>query len=81
MFFLWDVIFGTAHISRRYPNAYGISHYRGDPWYAQVFWPVFKSNVPGSELAADGPMVLINDDRPVTGMNDALQIPASSAKD
>jgi hypothetical protein len=57
MFFLWDVIFGTAHISRRYPTAFGISHYEGDPWYAQVLWPVFKSNVPGSELAADGPVV------------------------
>jgi sterol desaturase/sphingolipid hydroxylase (fatty acid hydroxylase superfamily) len=57
MFFLWDVMFGTAHISRRYPKAYGISHYQGDPWYAQFLWPVFKSRVPGSELAADGPMV------------------------
>lgn len=57
MFFLWDVIFGTAHISRRYPNAYGISHYEKDQWYAQFLWPVFKSKVEGSELAADGPMV------------------------
>jgi hypothetical protein len=57
MFFLWDVIFGTAHISRQYPASYGISHYEGDPWYAQLMWPIFKSNVPGSELAAGGPMV------------------------
>ena len=57
MFFLWDVIFGTAHISRQYPREYGISHYEGDPWYAQLFWPIFKSNIPGSELAADGPVV------------------------
>jgi sterol desaturase/sphingolipid hydroxylase (fatty acid hydroxylase superfamily) len=57
MFFLWDVIFGTAHISRQYPSQYGISHYEGDPWYAQLFWPIFKSNIPGSELAADGPVV------------------------
>jgi sterol desaturase/sphingolipid hydroxylase (fatty acid hydroxylase superfamily) len=57
MFFLWDVIFGTAHISRQYPKAYGISHYEGDPWYAQLLWPIFKSNIPGSELAADGPVV------------------------
>jgi sterol desaturase/sphingolipid hydroxylase (fatty acid hydroxylase superfamily) len=57
MFFLWDVIFGTAHISRRYPMAYGISHYEGDEWYAQLFWPILKSKVEGSELAPDGPMV------------------------
>jgi len=57
MFFLWDVIFGTALISRKYPSAYGISHYQGDQWYAQLLWPVFKSKVPGSELAPDGPIV------------------------
>ena len=57
MFFLWDVIFGTAHISRQYPAAYGISHYEKDQWYAQFLWPVFKSRVEGSELAAGGPMV------------------------
>jgi sterol desaturase/sphingolipid hydroxylase (fatty acid hydroxylase superfamily) len=63
MFFWWDIIFGTAHISRQYPKAYGISHYEGDQWYAQLAWPLFKSKVPGSELAADGPMV--KDDVPL----------------
>ena len=60
MFFIWDVIFGTAHISRRYPKVYGISHYEGDEWYAQLFWPILKSKVKGSELAPDGPMVRQN---------------------
>src|SRR4029077_2490231 len=36
MFFLWDVMFGTAHISRQSPKAFGISHYEGDPWFVQV---------------------------------------------
>lgn len=57
MFFLWDVVFGTAWISRKYPEAYGISHYEGDEWYAQLLWPIVKSSVHGSELAAGGPMV------------------------
>ena len=57
MFFLWDVIFGTAHISRQYPKSYGISHYEGDEWYAQLLWPVFKSKKEGSELSAKGPAV------------------------
>jgi hypothetical protein len=57
MFFLWDLIFGTGYISRQYPKEYGISHYEGDPWYSQLLWPIFKSNIPGSELAADGPVV------------------------
>jgi sterol desaturase/sphingolipid hydroxylase (fatty acid hydroxylase superfamily) len=57
MFFLWDVIFGTGLVTREYPKSYGVSHYEGDEWYAQFLWPVFKSSIPGSELAADGPVV------------------------
>jgi sterol desaturase/sphingolipid hydroxylase (fatty acid hydroxylase superfamily) len=62
MFFLWDVIFGTALISRKYPKAFGISHYEGDQWYAQLAWPFFKSKVKGSELSAGGPAVRVEDD-------------------
>lgn len=51
MFFLWDVIFGTAKITRRYPEEYGIEEYPEDPWYAQVLYPIFKSNKEGSDLA------------------------------
>lgn len=61
MFFLWDIIFGTALITRKYPKAYGISHYEGDQWYAQLLWPIFKSKVEGSELAKDGPVVRTDD--------------------
>jgi sterol desaturase/sphingolipid hydroxylase (fatty acid hydroxylase superfamily) len=57
MFFIWDIIFKTAHISRKYPKSYGISHYEGDEWYAQLLWPIFKSKVSGSELSANGPVV------------------------
>lgn len=63
MFFLWDIIFGTALISRQYPKAYGISHYEGDQWYAQLLWPIFKSKVEGSELSADGPTVRVDVDK------------------
>jgi len=63
MFFLWDVLFGTAHISRQYPAYYGISHYKGDPWYSQLLWPLLKSNVAGSELAADG--TIVHEDVPI----------------
>jgi sterol desaturase/sphingolipid hydroxylase (fatty acid hydroxylase superfamily) len=71
MFFLWDVIFKTGHISRQYPKEYGISHYDGDPWYAQFLWPVLKSNVAGSELAAHGPVVRTDDETTVPEMNGA----------
>lgn len=57
MFFLWDIIFGTGIITRKYPSGYGIRHYQQEEWYAQFLWPVFKSQKSGSELAADGPVV------------------------
>lgn len=62
MFFIWDLIFGTALITRKYPSAYGISHYERDEWYAQFLWPVLKSKVPDSELSANGPMVRMDDE-------------------
>lgn len=57
MFFLWDIIFGTAKITRQYPTGYGIQHYKEEEWYAQFLWPIFKSKKEGSELAVNGPMV------------------------
>ena len=57
MFFLWDVIFGTGIITRRYPSGFGIKHYKQEEWYAQFLWPIFKSRKLGSELAPGGPMV------------------------
>lgn len=71
MFFIWDVIFGTALITRQYPKSYGISHYEGDQWYAQLLWPIFKSKIPGSELAEGGPAV----------REDVYPIPAFEARE
>jgi hypothetical protein len=38
----------------------GISHFEGDSWYAQCLWPVFRSNIAGSESAADGSAVKVD---------------------
>lgn len=57
MFFLWDMIFGTGIITRKYPAAYGYKEYKQEEWYAQFLWPVFKSKKEGSELAKNGPVV------------------------
>jgi sterol desaturase/sphingolipid hydroxylase (fatty acid hydroxylase superfamily) len=57
MFFLWDIIFGTGFISRRYPETFGIKHYQQEEWYVQFLWPLFKSKKQGSELSAGGPIV------------------------
>lgn len=57
MFFIWDVIFKTGIITRRYPTTFGTKAYRKEEWYAQFLWPIFKSKKEGSELAKNGPVV------------------------
>ena len=65
MFFIWDLIFGTGIITRKYPKSFGIKHYKSEEWYAQIFWPIFKSKKEGSELSKGGP--LVGDDPRYTG--------------
>jgi sterol desaturase/sphingolipid hydroxylase (fatty acid hydroxylase superfamily) len=57
MFFIWDVIFKTGIITRKYPTSFGIKHYQQEEWYAQFMWPILKSKKEGSELSSSGPMV------------------------
>lgn len=57
MFFIWDLIFGTGIITRKFPASYGIKHYKQEEWQAQFLWPLFKSKKAGSELAPNGPLV------------------------
>ncbi|MDX2195817.1 MAG: sterol desaturase family protein [Cytophagales bacterium] len=61
MFFLWDLIFGTGIITRKYPQSYGIKSYQQEEWYAQFAWPIFKSKKEGSELSSYGPEVMIDE--------------------
>lgn len=43
MFFLWDVIFGTAHITRKYPQHFGIEHLSESSWQQELFWPLVST--------------------------------------
>ncbi len=46
LLFFWDVLFGTAHITRQYPPAYGLSDDRAhgpEAWWVQFLYPVFRS--------------------------------------
>ena len=46
MLFLWDVLFGTARITRQYPPAYGLKDDRrhgSEKWYTQLLFPIFRS--------------------------------------
>jgi sterol desaturase/sphingolipid hydroxylase (fatty acid hydroxylase superfamily) len=51
MFFLWDIIFGTARITRKYPTVYGIPDDPDDDWKSHLYYPFIKSNKADSEIA------------------------------
>ncbi len=56
--FLWDVIFGTARITRRYPPRMGLVDdvvHGPEDWKVQVFYPLLRSRRPGSSLDGRGP--------------------------
>jgi sterol desaturase/sphingolipid hydroxylase (fatty acid hydroxylase superfamily) len=53
LLFLWDVLFGTARITRRYPPAYGLADDRRfgtEKWYVQIFYPFLRSHRQSSTL-------------------------------
>lgn len=50
LLYLWDTLFGTAKFTRdNYPSRYGIPNDPGDPWYAQLWWPLVRSPKRDSE--------------------------------
>ena len=43
LLFFWDVLFGTAKITRRYPKEYGIEGMFYANWKEQLCWPLYKT--------------------------------------
>lgn len=46
LLFAWDMLFGTALITRRYPPEFGLLDDRrhgSEAWYVQYFYPLFRS--------------------------------------
>ena len=46
LLFFWDVLFGTALISRQYPSAFGIQEeidLGTEHWRVQLFYPIFRT--------------------------------------
>lgn len=46
MLFIWDLLFGSAHITRKYPAKVGLiddNLFGPERWYHQMFYPVFQS--------------------------------------
>lgn len=55
--FFWDMLFGTAHITRRYPAQVGLKDdelFGKERWYIEMFYPVFTSKREHSALAPNG---------------------------
>lgn len=50
LLFIWDVLFGTAKITRQYPSKFGAWNQLKEPWYVQLFFPIIRSKDPRSEL-------------------------------
>jgi len=50
LLFIWDIIFGTAKITRKYPSKFGAWNQAKEPWYVQLFFPIIKSKDKSSEL-------------------------------
>lgn len=53
MFSVWDQLFGTAKFTRLYPTDLGLPNDPQDNWLSNFFYPVIKSNKPGSEISKD----------------------------
>lgn len=62
LLFFWDVLFGTAHITQKYPAQYGLREdqiFGAEKWWTELFYPVFKSKrqhsslVPGGKIYAE----------------------------
>jgi len=52
MFAFWDILFGTAIFTRKYPEEFGLQTDTDDHWSAHVFYPIIKSNHPNSNISA-----------------------------
>lgn len=50
LLFIWDIIFGTAKITRQYPTKFGAWNQINEPWYVQFMFPFIKSKDERSEL-------------------------------
>jgi len=50
LLFLWDIIFGTAKITRKFPTKFGAWNRVNEPWYVQLMFPLIKSKDERSEL-------------------------------
>jgi sterol desaturase/sphingolipid hydroxylase (fatty acid hydroxylase superfamily) len=57
LLFIWDIIFGSAHITQKYPAQVGLKDdqlFGQEHWYHQMFFPLFQSKREYSSLKFGG---------------------------
>ncbi|KWR87044.1 sterol desaturase family protein [Cupriavidus sp. IDO] len=57
LLFFWDILFGSAHITRKYPPGVGLQDdllFGQERWYIQMFYPLFQSRREHSALRFGG---------------------------
>lgn len=52
LLFFWDVLFGTAKITRTYPVSYGVENLAPASLGQQLLWPIFTENTARADTAA-----------------------------
>ncbi len=52
LLFFWDVLFGTAKVTRQYPTSYGVENLAPASLGQQLMWPVFPEQKDAIEPAA-----------------------------
>lgn len=63
LLFFWDVLFGTAKITRSFPESYGVENLPDATLGQQLLWPVFPENadpdrsIPGASPVAKAAML------------------------
>jgi len=53
MLFLWDVIFGTAKITRQYPPEYGVENLPDTSLGEQLLWPIIRKHPQPKDAVPD----------------------------
>ena len=53
MLFLWDIIFGTDKITRRYPPEYGVENLPETSMLEQLIWPIVRKHPQPHDSALD----------------------------
>ncbi len=49
LLFFWDILFGTAKITRRYPQEFGVENLPYSPFKEQLLWPIFRAKPQAQE--------------------------------